>query len=595
MIKLTMRWLPRGKRPFVVFEEKTYTYREVYAESMRYARFFLSRRAEMIHEGRLGKREKMAIGIYQENTPEYLFTAFGAGLSNCVLFALNTGFKGKTLATVISQAGLSLLITNPNSYGEIEAVIPDIGPLSRRDIFLTEGDRDAAKKGFASLEEVVSEAENSDPVRFRAPMDNTGPVLVIYTSGTTSMPKGVPISHLKMIGAGFVVQSAVHLTHKDRGYICMPLFHSNAWYIGILPTLIAGSSFVLKRRFSASTFEEDILKYGVTFMNYVGQPFHYILSALERKYGDGVAIEKALARHPKNKFRIAYGNGAPLVDRIKCMRYLGMEHIYEIYGSTEAVITSVNMPGDPIDSVGKVPDSVVILNENGQICPFGITDENGCLINYYEAVGEISKRVKSYNLRFDGYFDNADATQKKFSNGCYHSGDLGHIRIIKGKRYLYFNGRTDDWIRKDGENFSAENVIEYALKLPGVKLAIAYGVPSEVSDEKVMVTLQLREDVILDPKQTFDWFVQQQTKGGMDPKWMPDYIRIVDAFTLTNTHKILVRPFKRDHFNIEKHPDMEIYFRQRGDDTFHKLTLEAFKTIKMEFGKTGRANLIEQE
>jgi len=594
MIKLTMHWLPRGKRPFFIFEGKTFTYRKVYAESVRYASFFLSQRAKMIHEGRLEKHGQMAIGIYQENTAEYLFTAFGAGLSNCVLFAINTGFKGKTLATVINQAGLSLLITNHNSAGEIEAILPDIKPLTTSDIFLSEINKDDEEKGFLNLKDALLKAKDSDQVCCRARMDNTRPVLVIYTSGTTGVPKGVPISHLKMVGAGFVVQSAVHLSHKDRGYICMPLFHSNAWYIGILPTLIAGSSFVLKRRFSASAFEEDILKHGVTFMNYVGQPFHYILFALEQKYGDGETVEKVLARHPKNRFRIAYGNGAPPVDRMKCMRYLGMDHIYEIYGSTEAVITSVNMPGDPIDSVGKVPDSVVILNENGQICPPGITDENGRLINYYEAVGEISKKVKNYNLRFDGYFDNADATQKKFSNGYYHSGDLGHIRLINGKRYLFFNGRTDDWIRKDGENFSAENVIEYALKIPGVKLAIAYGVPSEVSDEKVMVALQLLENVTFDPKQTFNWFLQQQKKGGMDPKWMPDYIRIVDAFPLTNTHKILVRPFKRDNFNIEKHPDMEIYFRQRGDNTFRKLTLEVFQAIKAEFVKNGRANLLEQ-
>jgi len=80
----------------------------------------------------------------------------------------------------------------------------------------------------------------------------------------------------------------------------MPLFHSNAWYIGILPQMIVGGSFVLKRRFSASAFEEDMLAQGVTFLNYVGQPLHYIIDALERKYGSGEAVEAALAKHPRN-------------------------------------------------------------------------------------------------------------------------------------------------------------------------------------------------------------------------------------------------------------------------------------------------------
>jgi fatty-acyl-CoA synthase len=167
-------------------------------------------------------------------------------------------------------------------------------------------------------------------------------------------------------------------------------------------------------------------------MNYVGQTMHYIISALEKKYGDGHAVEKALANHPNNKFRIAYGNGAPPIDREKCMRYLGMEHIYEIYGSTEAVITTANKPGDPIDSVGRAPKSVVILNEHDKSCAPGIVDENGRLTNYNEAVGEICKKTGADNLRFDGYFANQDATVKKFRDGYYHSGDLGHIRIVDG-------------------------------------------------------------------------------------------------------------------------------------------------------------------
>jgi acyl-CoA synthetase (AMP-forming)/AMP-acid ligase II len=269
-----------------------------------------------------------------------------------------------------------------------------------------------------------------------------------------------------------------------------------------------------------------------------------------------------------------------------------MEHIYEIYGSTEAVITTANRPGDPIDSVGKAPKSVVILDELDRECPAGIIDACGRLTNYDQAVGEICRRVGTDNLRFEGYFGNASATNQKFRGGIYHSDDLGHIRVIHGKRYLFFNGRTDDWIRKDGENFSAENVLQYALALPGVDYAIAYGAPCDVSDEKVMVSVQLKEGVHFDPDAAFAWLMQQQREGGMDPKWMPDFIRIIDRFPITDTHKIVVKPYKREHYNIERNPDMQIYYRERGDTTYHPLTPERYARIKGCFIENGRDALL---
>ncbi len=592
MIQLLLHGLwVRRDRTFFLFEGREYTCGEVYRQALRYENLFLAERKKRVDSGTMGKMERLTLGIYQENTPEYIFASLGAGLSNSILFAINTGFRGETLANVINQAGLSILITHPNQLPDVEKVLPRISVLGAGEILVC---GEVGGGPYRDLEAEVSRAESGPKVsgRYRVKIDNMSPVLVIYTSGTTGMPKGVPCTHIKMVGAGLVVEMAVRLTRRDRGYISMPLFHSNAWYIGILSLMIAGGSFVLKRRFSASAFEEDMLEHGVTFMNYVGQPLHYILAALEKKYGSSVDVERALARHPDNRFRVAYGNGAPAVDREKLTRCLGMEHIYEIYGSTEAVITTANKPGDPIESMGRVSKSVLILDEEGHSCPPGIPDETWQLTNYDEAVGEISRKVPRENLRFDGYFGNVDATNSKFRDGFYRSGDLGHVRIISGKRYLYFNGRTDDWIRKDGENFSAESVLEYALKLPGVKLAIACGAPCEVSDEKVMITVELQKGAAFSQQKAFDWFRSQQETAGMDPKWFPDYIRIIDAFSMTNTQKILVRPFKKEHFDVERYPEMKVYCRQRGDTSYRKLTPSRFTKIRKHFEATGRMGLL---
>ncbi|TAL31656.1 MAG: hypothetical protein EPN93_17845 [Spirochaetes bacterium] len=589
MIKLTLRWMWwRGNRVFFIFEGREYTYREVYARSVEYADFFLLRRKLLVDGGKLGKNERLSLGVYMENTPEYLFASLAAGLVNAVLFAINTGFRGETLARVIEQAKISFLIVNENSAEEVRKIIKDLTVMGEDDVLCAGAGMDTGKTGFRSLEHSIEERGAKAPRCYLVRVDNFSPLIVIYTSGTTGMPKGVPCTHIKLVGAGFVVQFAVKLTKRDRGYISMPLFHSNAWYIGILPQLIVGGSFVLKRRFSASAFESDMLEHGVTFLNYVGQPLHYIIDALEKKYGGGDAIVRALAAHPKNKFRAAYGNGASVPDREKLTRYLGMEHIFEIYGSTEAVITTANRPGDPLESVGRAPGDVVIIGEAGNECPPGVVDRNGRLENYDAAVGEICRKVGTNNLRFEGYYGNKDATVSKFRGGIYHSSDLGHVRVVGGKRYLFFNGRTDDWIRKDGENFSAENVMQFAQNIPGVDIAVAYGVPCPVADEHVMITVQLKKDHAFDPGAVHSWLMLQQKEGGMDPKWMPDYIRVISSFPVNDTQKIMVRPYKKEYFNIERNPGMEIYFRERGDTAYRILTMEKFLEIKELFRKNGR-------
>src|SRR5206468_11924145 len=103
-----------------------------------------------------------------------------------------------------------------------------------------------------------------------------------------------------------------------------------------------------------------------------------------------------------------------------------------------------------------------------------------------------------------GYFDNPAANRSKYRDGGYRSGDLGHILVRDGTRFLFFDGRTDDWIRKDGENFSALQVARLLQGHPDIVLAAAYGVPCSVSDELVMVALKMHAGTRFDPKAFFD-------------------------------------------------------------------------------------------
>jgi fatty-acyl-CoA synthase len=175
----------------------------------------------------------------------------------------------------------------------------------------------------------------------------------------------------------------------------------------------------------------------------------------------------------------------------------------------------------------------------------------------------------------------------------YHSGDLGHVLDVEGRRFLYFDGRTDDWIRKDGENFSAAQVARCMAEHPDVALAAAYGVPCAVSDELVMAALLLRPGARFDPAGFLAFCERQVREGGMDRKWIPDFVRLVDDFQFTQTQKILVRELKRDHFHRGRLPDAPIFWRQRGDTAFRAFGSDDFAALRRQFQSAERDRLLD--
>jgi fatty-acyl-CoA synthase len=163
-----------------------------------------------------------------------------------------------------------------------------------------------------------------------------------------------------------------------------------------------------------------------------------------------------------------------------------------------------------------------------------------------------------------------------------------------GQRFLYFDGRTDDWIRKDGENFSAAQIARLLQEHADVTLAAAYGAPCAVSDELVMAALKLRPGARFDPREFFDFCEELVRHGGMDRKWFPDFVRIVDEFEYTQTQKVLVRNLKGAHYDRRRLPDAEIYWRRRGDSSFRPFTPEDWEALRREFEARERLAVLDR-
>jgi len=579
-----------GEKVFLMQHERSWTYRQFRDESARVAAFLLGRLGA-IDDARPGH-----VAMMLDNQLELMGLYGGCGVAGLTLFGINTGLRGDTLAGVLNHARARVLVVDERYLGEVDKVRDRLQHIPGENVLIlrTEGGEVARSSDFvACLEAEVGPADASRPF----PDVDVRPdanLMVIYTSGTTGLPKGINNNHMKLCATGMFVSSSLGLGRDDVGYACMPLFHSNSMFVGLMPAFWVGGSMGLRERFSASNFVPDVLRYGVTFWNYVGEPVHYVLSALSKQYGGDVdAIHKNVTNHPDNHLRYAVGNGAAPPDIDRFIDWLGLDDMYELYGSTEAAISTFRKKGDPRGSVGEITDPAVkVLDEKGVECPPAELGADGKITNYEQAVGEICRVAPDTSL-FQGYFDNPDANAAKYRDGVYHSGDLGHVLIGNGKRYLFFDGRTDDWIRKDGENFSALQVARLLSEHPDVPLAAAYGVPCVVSDELVMVAVKLRNGATFDPKGFFDFCEQQVTNGGMDRKWFPDFVRVVEDFDYTGTQKILVRNLKAAHFDPSRVAD-PLYWRQRGDSRFVPFTAADYEGLRAKFRSAERLQFLDR-
>jgi fatty-acyl-CoA synthase len=128
---------------------------------------------------------------------------------------------------------------------------------------------------------------------------------------------------------------------------------------------------------------------------------------------------------------------------------------------------------------------------------------------------------------------------------------------------------------------------------PDVELAAAYGVPCAVSDELVMVALELRPGACFDGRSFFAFCEDRVERGGLDRKWFPDFVRVVDAFERTETQKILVRGLKRDHFSRDRLPDAPLYWRERGDTAFRPFTRADWDALCARFAAAERLHLLD--
>jgi fatty-acyl-CoA synthase len=534
-----------GDRPAVRFEDRIWTHGEYVTECRRWARWFASLRPA-------GRERPTHVGVLADNIPEYLFALGGAGLSGSAVVGLNHTRVGEHLRRDLVHTDCDVVIVEPrhrNALAGLDLDVPvvEIG---------------------ADLDALLESAEADLPDR----VDPSTIWVLVFTSGTSGAPKAVICSQRRLMTTGARMAQILDLGPDDVGYVSMPLFHSNALMVGWAPSLVVGASVGLARRFTASGWLTDVRRYGATWFNYTGKPLSYLVATPERP------------DDADNPVRVAFGNeGSPQVVETFARRF-GVE-VIDAFGSTEgAIAVNRDVEARP-GSVGVAGESIQVVDPDGVPCPPARFDPDGRLLNAAECVGEIVNTAGAGP--FEGYYGNDEATAAATRNGWYWSGDLGYL---DEDRYLYFAGRTADWIRVDGENFPAGPILDAICTHPDVVVGAVYGVPDVHAGDQVMATLVLRDGATFDGAAFAAWL---DGLADIGPKWRPRYVRIASNLPTTGTNKVLVRELRRQKYRPDLVGGDELWVRDRGEDRYRRFTDQDAADLLAQLRAAGRERFWE--
>ena len=443
------------------------------------------------------------VGAVLPNSPAMLRAMAAAALGGYVLCGINMTRRGAGLLADIRRSDCQLLLVDSEHLPLLDGL--DLNGIQVLDVT---GNRYA---------EAVAAAPSLVPHREVSAADT---LMMIFTSGTSGDPKVVRLTHGMAIVCGASLIFQYDVTADDVCYLSMPLFHSNGIAAGWAVAIGSGATMV-PARFSPSRFLDDVRRYHVTYLNYVGKPLALILSTPERPDDADTSL------------RVAFGNEATDRDIAEFARRFGCR-VVDSFGSSEFAVIVVREDGTPPGSIGKPYPGVSIYNPTTlQECAVAEFDEYGALTNFDEAVGELVNTQGAGP--FTGYYNDPAATAERMRHGMYWSGDLAY-RDADG--WIYLAGRTADWMRVDGENLAAGPIERILERLPQVSQVAVYAVPDERVGDQVMAAFVLRNGTRLDPDD-FEKFLAAQPD--LSPKAWPRYVRINDHLPTTATNKILKR------------------------------------------------------
>ena len=558
-----------GDAPALLSDRESLTFNALAERANQYARWALD---QQVAKGDV-------VCLLMPNRPEYFAVWLGITSVGAVVSLLNTNLVGASLAHCIRIVSPKHIIVADEFADIVSEILPQLDPSmtiwahgrdgaklqsTRRDLG-RDLDRDIAR----SIESFSGEALCRDELHSPSIEDLA---LYIYTSGTTGLPKAARVSHARTMQWSHWFAGMMDVGPIDRMYNCLPMYHSVGGVQAIGAMLVAGGSVVIREKFSASQFWDDVVRWDCTLFQYIGELCRYLLHTPRSPHETG------------HRIRMACGNGLAGEVWEAFKERFRIPQILEFYAATEGSVSLFNAQGKP-GAIGHIPaylthrfspaliaidlETAEPLRDEQGLCIRAAAGEPG------EALGKIVDNQAGMGTRFEGY-TSEEASQKKILRNVLTAGDAwfrtGDLMRRDAKGYYYFVDRIGDTFRRKGENVATSEVAEILCGFPGVAHANVYGVSVPGVEGRVgMATLAVNGELDLVK-------LRAHIEARLPHYARPAFLRLRNEVDLTGTFKYSKTALVREGYDPAVCGE-PLYFDSAEADAFVTLDCELHQRI----------------
>ena len=515
-----------------------------------------------------GLRAGDCVALLMENRPEFIETWLGLAKLGVVTALLNTNLRGPPLRHALDAAGAAHRVVGSECLPALATLETD----AKQTTWVLPDGAAAADlpEGASDLSKLLGDASTDDPhPSVRESLTAGDDLFYIFTSGTTGLPKAARLSHMRFLGVGDGMSAVAGYGPGDVIYAVLPLYHGAAGMVVVSCTLAQGAAILLRRRFSATRFWDDVRRHRVTACQYIGEICRYLLN------------QPSTARDRDHTLRVMMGAGLRADIWEEFQSRFGIEQILEGWSSTEANTSLVNLD-NRVGSCGRIPFKNL---HNGRLVRYDLEtgayprDAQGHHIECEaeevgEFIGAIPDLPDSGAGRFEGY-TSGEATESKILRNAFAEGDAwyrsGDLLRRDEHDYYYFVDRIGDTYRWKSENVSTHEVAEALGGFPGLHMANVYGVKVPGTEGRAGMAA-----LVIGPFDARTFF--EHAVARLPSYAVPLFLRIVDEADMTATFKLRKFRLQAEGYDPNVLGD-PLFVLDEQARTYRKLTDESLKQV----------------